>query len=169
MKLFIIIFAIVGTILGVANSQTAIPYYGTQTNGVELSISLSNNIIISGATNQLQFQLKNNMTNFAYFQTAPEVLLEVSLINSAGEVVKLSRFRQGNPGGGPVRGLVPGEIKIYQKILPPSTSIKIGDYQLKAELDMYSAIKHPTGADSGERFFRPVSNILRVRVRDGVN
>ena len=164
MKLLLISLLFATGIVRPICCQTSVAYYGNQTNGVELSISVSNNIIVAGGTNVVQFQIRNGITNFVYFETIPERLIEVSLIDESGYVIKLSRFRQDNPGGGPVIGLKPDEAKHYEKILPVSLTNKQGKYRLRAEMYMYSAIQRPVGNDSGERFFKPASNTLDIQV-----
>jgi hypothetical protein len=76
---------------GQSDNSLSATNWGQSVNGVELSISLSNNVIPLGSTTRLQCRVKNSSTNFITWGVlSPAQGFTVSLTNNLGKAYRLT-------------------------------------------------------------------------------
>jgi hypothetical protein len=162
MKL-LIFFAFSFAILFVEQAQSqSITNWGTAKYGVQLAITVSNDIIAADSTIPLRCYITNGSTNVESFELKnPGEMFEVSLLGSPGKQYPLTPGPPNKLGWGRhdnIHKLLPGEV--YEWIIPARVDkvVESGNYELKAVGDiMWRSEKHDG--------YGLVSNVLKVRIR----
>ncbi len=164
-KLLITVFAsifIVNICAAQSSSSQTVTNWGASVEGVQLSISLTNNVLARDSSTTVQFKVRNTSTNLIYWNVVnPTQGFDVFLTNNVGDVYFLTPEQDTNSDiiniyyamafkvkSGELRGgSVP--IVIEKKIKP-------GKYQLEARQYIYILGKRQS--------HELVSNILEVQV-----
>jgi hypothetical protein len=136
----------------------SITNWGESVHDVQLSITLSNNIINIGSTVLISAIIQNLSTNvISLLERSPLTDFNVTLSSSLGKEYKLTPDRRNMPiTRSFTMNLNPGEVRDLRIVVTISKDIKAGDYTLKAKRNFISI-----GGDGGEL----VSNPLKVHIQ----
>jgi hypothetical protein len=147
-----------------SNAQS-IANWGKSTNGVQLSISLTNNILAAGSSSSVQYEVENLSTNTIGWGIVDATQgFDVFLTNNSGKIYFLTPQPDTNSEYESYTYVLyykmkPGEK--YKNSVPISISNKIkpGNYQLEAKLHFSIAEKRPIHK------YELVSNSLEVEIK----
>jgi hypothetical protein len=146
-----------------SNSSQSVTNWGESVNGVQLSISLSNNILAAGSSTTVHYRVKNSSTNTVGWGVVNATQgFAVFLTNSAGKIYRLTPAPDTNSevisvnyalvrkvkAGGSCEGSVP--IVVGKEIKP-------GNCQLEAIQYFFIGGKRPR--------HELVSNLLEVHIK----
>jgi hypothetical protein len=154
------------------NIFQSVTNWGESVNGVQLSISLSNNILSAGSSSSVQCRIRNLSTNtIGWWVVEPTQGFNVFLTDSSGKIYRLTPL--------PITNSVTAHITYsfackveeggtygYQTPINIGKSIKFGNYQLKANQYFYQLEPKDYFHIVGKRQARElISNSLEVQVK----
>lgn len=167
-KLFYLVFAVLGATVCIAqtNDLQAYAKWGTPVNGVQLSISLTNDVLTIDSTNTVFVHIKNVSTNMVYIAGIDPMHTTLFLTNSSGKSYKLTPdfIHSGRyisiPSNFYQYTQRLNAAEIYDGTVPAvvGKNIELGNYELKA-------IQHFVIGDNKDNLHELESNVLKVRIK----